>query len=275
MTAVGVLDKVMAILDAFEDGATRLDPAQVAGRVGFSTPTTYRLMKAMGQHRLLDADGRHYRLGTRLLELGSRAHSGVHVRGVALPHMKTLRDQLDETVELQIRTGHRRVPIEMVVGRRTVRTTGEIGVPLPIHVGASSRVLVAWLTEDRAMELAAESAAEWPGRPWDPQVYLARLRAVREQGWEYSDGERDPETSAVSTPVYDREGYVVGALVVSSTMTRLADEAHRRTVIDRLLETARVVSAELGHDTGAIPARAATATPTPISTATHEQETTA
>lgn len=247
MTAVGVLDKVMAILDAFEDGATRLDPAAVAGRVGFSTPTTYRLMKAMSQHRLLDTEGRDYRLGSRLLELGSRARSGVHVRAVALPHMKDLRDRLGETVELQIRTGHRRVPIEMAVGRRTVRTTGEIGVPLPIHIGASSRILVAWLTEDRAMELAVESAREWPGRSWDSDNYRARLRSVREQGWEYSDGERDPETSAVSAPVRDREGYVVAAMVVSSTVTRLADASHRENVIHELLKTAQAVSHELGH----------------------------
>lgn len=247
MTAVGVLDKVMSILDAFEDGATRLDPAEVAGRVGFSTPTTYRLMKAMGQHRLLDAKGREYRLGSRLLELGSRARSGVHVRAVALPHLKALRDRVGETVELQIRTGHRRVPIEMAIGRRTVRTTGEIGVPLPIHIGASSRVLVAWLHEERAMELAAESAAEWPSRAWDASTYRERLRLVREQGWEYSDGERDPETSAVSAPVRDGEGYVVAALVVSSTMTRLADAEHRHVVIDELLQTAQAVSDELGH----------------------------
>lgn len=249
MTAVGVLDKVMAILDAFEDGATRLDPAAVASRVGFSTPTTYRLMKAMSQHRLLDLEDRDYRLGSRLLELGSRARTGVHVRAVAIPHMRALRDALGETVELQIRTGHRRVPIEMAVGRRTVRTTGQIGVPLPIHMGASSRVLIAWLNEERAMELAAESAAEWPGRAWDADTYRSRLRQVRDQGWEYSDGERDPETSAVSAPVHDAEGYVVAALVVSSTMTRLADDTHRAEVIHELRRTARAVSGELGYPT--------------------------
>lgn len=247
MTSVGVLDKVMSILDAFEDGSTRLEPAGVARRVGISTPTAYRLMGAMSQHRLLDVEGRRYRLGSRLLELGSRAHRGVHVRGVALPHMEALRDDLDETVELQIRTGHHRVPVEMAVGRRTVRTAGEIGVPLPIHLGASSRVLVAWLEENLALALAAASAEEMPGRPWDPATYRERLRLVREQGWEYSGGERDPETSAVSAPVRDHNGYVVAALVVSSTLTRLADEVHRADIVQRLLATAAAVSTELGH----------------------------
>ncbi|WP_109473199.1 IclR family transcriptional regulator [Ornithinimicrobium cavernae] len=251
MTSVGVLDKVMAILDAFADGSTRLDPAAVATRVGVSTPTAYRLMGAMAQHRLLDVDGRTYGLGSKLLELGSRAHRGVDVRAAALPHLRHLSTESAETVELQIRTGHRRVPIEMIVGSRTVRTAGELGVPLPVHVGASSRVLLAWLDEEQAMRLARESADELPDHPWDPEQYLTRLRLVREQGWEYSRGERDPETSAVSAPVRDRNGYVVAAVVVSSTLTRLADEAHRTAVIDLVRTAAHAISTDLGHHTDA------------------------
>lgn len=249
MTTVGVLDKVMAILDAFADGSTRLDPGTVAGRVRVSAPTAYRLMGAMAQHRLLDVDGRNYALGSKLLELGSRANRGIDVRAVALPHLRRLSEESAETVELQIRTGHRRVPIEMIVGSRTVRTAGEVGVPLPVHVGASSRVLLAWLDEEQAMRLAQDSADEMPDHPWDRDTYLTRLRHVRQQGWEYSRGERDPETSAVSAPVWDRNGYVAAAVVVSSTLTRLGDGPHRTAVIAQLQEATRAISADLGHHT--------------------------
>lgn len=250
MTSVGVLDKVMAILDAFADGTARMEPPEVAARTGISAPTAYRLMGAMAEHRLLGVDGRGYRLGTRLLQLGARVSEGVEVRALALPHMKELRDATGETVELQILTGHSRVPVEMVVGRRTVRTMGQIGVPLPIHLGASSRILVAWLPEPAALELARRSAADHPGSAWDAQDYRDRLRRVREQGWEFSAGERDPETSAVSVPIRDRHDDVIAALVVSSTATRLADDAHRSAVIEQACAAAAVISAELGRGAG-------------------------
>jgi DNA-binding IclR family transcriptional regulator len=250
VSSVGVLDKVMAILDAFADGTDRLEPPEVAARTGISAPTAYRLMGAMAEHRLLGVEGRGYRLGTRLLQLGARVSEGVEVRALALPHMKELRDATGETVELQILTGHSRVPVEMVVGRRTVRTMGQIGVPLPIHLGASSRVLVAWLDEQAALELAGRSAAEHPGTHWDPQSYRERLRLVREQGWEFSAGERDPETSAVSAPILDRHDDVIAALIVSSTATRLADVAHRSAVIELTCAAADVISTELGRSAG-------------------------
>lgn len=251
MTKVGVLDKVMLILDAFHDGSDSMEPAQMAALVGISPPTAYRLMVAMASHRLLDVEGRRYRLGTRLLHLGVRVSEGMEVRAVALPHLKRLRDAVDETVELQILTGHSRVPVEMAVGRRTVRTMGEIGVPLPIHVGASSRVLVAWLVEEHALILARSSAEESGSTSWDAEEYRERLRKVREQGWEFSAGERDSETSAVSVPIRDWTVDVVAALVVSSTSTRLADEAYRSSVVTQARACAGAISVQLGYPSDA------------------------
>lgn len=66
MSKVGVLDKVMTVLDCFPDEGTRLAPRRVAEMTGMSTPTTYRLMRAMSEHRLLVADGRQYALGPRV-----------------------------------------------------------------------------------------------------------------------------------------------------------------------------------------------------------------
>jgi DNA-binding IclR family transcriptional regulator len=111
-------------------------------------------------------------------------------------------------------------------------------------------VLVAWLDEQAALELAGRSAAEHAGTHWDPQSYRERLRRVREQGWEFSAGERDPETSAVSVPIRDRHDDVITALVVSSTATRLADEAHRSAVIELTCAAANVISTELGRSAG-------------------------
>ncbi|WP_137120375.1 IclR family transcriptional regulator [Segeticoccus rhizosphaerae] len=249
MSGVGVLDKVMAILAAFPDGTTRLEPSEIAERLGISVPTAYRLMAGMAEHRLLAPGRGGYRLGAGLIRLGAKATEGVEARRVALPFMKELRDATGETVELQIRTGYTRVPIEMIVGHRTVRTMGEIGVPLPIHVGASSRVLLAWMDEEEAMALARRSSEENhpAGRPpWSPQAYRRRLRVVRRQGWEFSRGERDPETSAVSVPVFDRIGDVVAAVIVSSTATRFAEEAHRSDAIARARECGSAVSLALG-----------------------------
>jgi len=247
MTKVGVLDKVMAILDTFKDGSQWQEPARVANQVGISDPTAYRLMRAMAEHGLLEADARRFRLGTRLLQLGALVAEGIDAREVARPHMKELRDATGETVELQILVGHNRVPVEMVVGNRAVRAMDLIGVPLPIHIGASSRVLLAWLDRGIAMDLASRSAAAYPEWPWDAQAYEQQLDRVRQQGWEFSGGERDPEMSAVAAPIFGPDGDLVAALVVSGTATRFARETNRSQVIERTCAAAADIASELNR----------------------------
>lgn len=73
-TKVGVLDKAMAVLQAFERGDVALHPKDVAARTGLPLPTVYRLLQALEGHGMLEAnDGSRYRLGIALLRLGWRS----------------------------------------------------------------------------------------------------------------------------------------------------------------------------------------------------------
>src|SRR5207237_3316214 len=74
-SGVGVLDKLMEILDAVESGAGT--PSELVRATGMKRPTLVRMTKALEQHGLLGrADGRRWRLGPRLVSLGTAAVSG-------------------------------------------------------------------------------------------------------------------------------------------------------------------------------------------------------
>ncbi len=158
-TDVGVLDKVMSILALFDDRTDMLEPVAVARATGMSTPTAYRLMKAMTAHGLLTPGPRGYGLGLSLLHLGQLASLRLDIVSVARPHMVALRDECNETVELQVRVGSTRVPVHLETSTRTVRAAAQVGVPLPLHKGASSRPLLAWLPEQEVLTLTRASAA--------------------------------------------------------------------------------------------------------------------
>lgn len=243
-TDVGVLDKVMAILALYDDH-TVLEPAAAARAAGMSTPTAYRLMKAMTAHGLLAPEGRGYRLGLSLLHLGHLANHNLDLVTVARPHMQALRDAVNETVELQVRVGHSRVPVHLEPSTRTVRAAAQVGLPLPVHKGASARPMIAWLPVEEALALARESAAA-AGDELDEAAMRSRLATVRSQGHDIGYGERDAETGAGAAPVFDRSGQVVAILVVSGTRTRFKDATHRKAVVRSLLEAAGATTRDLG-----------------------------
>ncbi len=248
MPPTGVLDKVMAILESFPDGSARLEPRDVAARLEISTPTAYRLMKGMAGHGLLERDAAGYRLGVALLHLGARVADGLDVRQVARPHMQRLRDSTSENAELHQRHGATRVPIEVLTSPLALRPIGQLGVPLPLHVGASASVLLAWLDPDESAELARTShARSTADEEFDVSRFARRLDLVRQQGWAASDGEREAGLASVAAPVRDGTGAVVAAMVVSGPAARLRPSATRRAVVAATTHAADGVSHDLGH----------------------------
>ena len=247
MSDVGVLDKVVAILELFPNGATRLDPRAVSVELGITAPTAYRLMKSMAEHGLLEQEGKGYRLGVTLLHLGSRVADGLEVRHVARAHMEWLRDRTQENAELHLRHGGSRVPIEIVSSRLNLRPMGQVGVPFPLHVGASSKVLLAWLEPDESEALARASHANHrEDRAFDAAGLADQLGTVRGQGWAFSDSEREVGVASVAAPIRDHFGVVVAALVLSAPSVRLLEKPVVDAAIQATVEAAGRVSHGLG-----------------------------
>ena len=248
MSDVGVLDKVMAILQSFTDDVSRVEPRALSAELGLSAPTTYRLMKAMAQHGLLEQDGNAYRLGVTLLHLGARVADDLEVRHVARPCLERLRDRTQENAELHLRHGCSRVPVEVVPSRLNLRTMGQVGVPFPVHVGASAKVLLAWLDADEAEALARESHTRSGEDTEFDAAHLARqLSQVRRQGWASSDGEREVGVASVAAPVRDRFGIVVAALVLAGPSARMMQQPAYDEGVQLTVEAAGRVSRGLGY----------------------------
>ena len=250
LSGVGVLDKVMAVLHVFPDGTTRLEPVQVAVRLGISQPTAYRLMKAMADHGLLERDPAGYRLGVSLLHLGAKVAEGLDVKHAAHPHMVWLRDETGENAELHLRHGHTRVPIDVVASRLNLRPMGQVGIPFPLHVGASAKVLLAWLEPDEVCALTEASLAADPEHhplQFDATDFERALAQTRDRGWAGSDGEREAGVASYAAPVRDRFGVVVAAMVVSGPSTRVMAEPAVGRIVEAVSEAAQRASANLGY----------------------------
>ena len=254
-TKVGVLDKAMAILRVFPRGDAGFGPREIAARTGLSLPTVYRLARALEEHGLLEKEGERFKLGLALLHLGSRAAGGIELRREVMPHLEWLSGRTGENAELHIRREETRVPVELVRSSQNLRPFVEIGEPLPLHLGAGGKVLLAWLPEEEQSSLAAASAARFGGtEAFDADALTKRLRKVRMEGWASSDGERSPGVAAIAAPVFGAGGEVEGALLLSAPSARLPAK-QRRKFVPLVCEAAARASRDLGYDGGLPPSK--------------------
>ena len=208
ITAVGVLDRCVALLDLLADGPRSL--RSLADASGLPRPTAHRLLVALEAHRLVARDpAGSFRLGPRLTELAAVAGPELDLASVAGPVLDRLHQATGESVQLYVRSGEHRLCIAARDAGTGLRDSVPVGALLPLDVGSGGKVLLAWSADG--------------GR----RVPAAELATIRGRGWAASVAEREPGVASVSAPVL-RDEVLLAALCVSGPVSRLGQAPGRK-----------------------------------------------
>ena len=180
-SGVGVLDRVVAILDAVEAGNAR-SLADVTHATGYTRSTTHRLLQAMEAHDLLDYSGaRGYHLGPRFLRLANRALRELPLSDLAHPALTRLSETTGESAQLYVRSVDERVCIDAVESPSELRTIVAVGAALPLTKGSAGKLFLAWATPaDRDRLIGGPGTVDARAtRPADPHGPATRMDRER------------------------------------------------------------------------------------------------
>jgi DNA-binding IclR family transcriptional regulator len=218
-SAVGVLDRAVAILAAVERGARTL--GEIVEVTGLTKTTSHRLIHALEAHGLLLEAGRGaYALGPRIVSLAATALRDLPLRELAHPSLERLARATEESAQLYVVDGDERLCVDVVESERELRTIVEIGTRLPLLKGSAGKVLLAYGSaelRDRLVPIAD-----------DPDGLASQLHTVRRRGWAGSVGEREAGVASVSAPVHGPSGELLAAVSVSGPAQRLGRDRVRR-----------------------------------------------
>ncbi len=215
-------------------------------------PTAHRILAALTGRRYLARDERtrRFRLGPAALELGGRARAVLDLRQAALPVLRRLARETDETALLTVPNSERdrSVCLERVESAQPLRLSVEPGRRLPLHAGASQKALLAFLAEEEIERVAAGSLERLCGATiTDADALRANLAEVRERGWAISFEETNVGVWGVAVPLLDEDGTAVAAVGLAGPSARLSpDEVLDH--LERLRDGAVEIAAPLGLD---------------------------
>ena len=164
-----------------------------------------------------DAPSGPWGLGLTWLRLADARRRQTDLRELALPIMRRIRDDVDETVILCVRRGNRRVNIDYVESTQAIRRVTQHGYETALHIGAAGRALMCGLSNDELGDYFADlaSTSGRAGRLHDVPQFMADLDGVRQKGFAQARGEMTADTAAVSAPVFDHMGNIVAAVTIS------------------------------------------------------------
>jgi DNA-binding IclR family transcriptional regulator len=198
------------------------------------------------EHRLVDRiEPGTYRLGIRLLELGSLVKSRISVRQEALPHMQALHEELGETVNLSVRNDDEVVYIERTSNSSAMmRVVQIIGARAPLHITAVGKLFLAAEGLDKSAEYARRTGLPrfTSNTLTDTDSLVKELEKIRSQGYAFDNEEAEKGVSCIGAGIYNDEGRIVAGLSVSAPSDRL-----NRAWADQVRQTAENISRAIGH----------------------------
>ena len=205
---VSAVERALMILDAFTGKDADLSLKDLSERTGMYKSTLSRLAGTLESRGFLMISGRgRYRLGPALWRLGSIYRRSFRMDDIVRPHLAALVEESGETASFYVPEGSNRLCLFRENSSRSLRHHLEEGAILPTDRGAAGHVIRAWGNgiDDRALE-------------------------VLQAGFAQSDGERDPDISAIAVPVLDRHKQMLGVLTLSGPASRFTSEVRLKTL---------------------------------------------
>jgi len=227
-TGLQAVDRAVAILGCFDADRSDLSVAEIASRLGLNRSTTWRYLNSLSQNGMLtalDNTGR-YALGPGALQLGNAYTSRWRaLSDVATSYLTQLRDLTGETAALHVRHAWSRVVVTQVESRQELhRTYRDIGQPIPMHLGAPSLAILAFLTKQEQRSYYATQHADIPG---DVERALDGLAEIKRQGYAVSKRARTSDIASVAAPILDAAGAAIAAINVTGPADRFTDSSIR------------------------------------------------
>lgn len=230
-------EKTLAILDLFTLDQRAFNVAEIAEQLEQPQSSVYRHLKLLkDKGYIVETHDGQYKIGYRFLKMAKIVRAENNLISIAKPMMIRLGDISKETIILAVRSRYHAVCLENVPSFQPIKVTSEQGGIMPLHCGASSKVLLAHtddlfidgLFEQGLVEKYTEKTIT------DKNKLKQHLQEIKENGYASSVGEIDDGVLAYGVPIFNMDDQIVGSLSIAGPKERMANQ-DKTFYIDQLI----------------------------------------
>jgi DNA-binding IclR family transcriptional regulator len=215
-TVVGRLEAILASFDGCDHA---LGLSEISHRVGLPKSTVHRLANQLCAVGWLERNSGGYRVGLRLLELGSVALQRTGLREIAFKHLHSLALRTGLVVHLGILDHGEVVYLDRVTTTRVSLPT-RVGGREPAYCTALGKVMLAFADPASQASALAGMRRRTEFTVVEPRAIQAALDSARQTGIAYDREEAYKGLGCVASPIRCG-GRVIGALSVTGPIARI------------------------------------------------------
>lgn len=247
---VNTLLKALQILDCFEVHQS-LSLQQLSELTHLNKSRILRFCGTLEANRYLVRDEGNglYGLGPRLLSLGKAYEQRNTLISLSRPILKELAEKTGESASLHIMDGDQRLCLAREEGTFGVRHLIPEGAHLPLYAGAGSKVLLAYAPEKIRRQILQEMPLKKMTSTTitHSRIFEKEFNKIRQKGYAFSAGERDPDAGALAAPVYNHDGNACATLAIAGPLNRFSQKNQEK-YLPFLLDATKRLSIALGYE---------------------------
>ena len=222
---VGVISKVLRILEAIQASPLPLHLRDLSKMTGINKTTAYRFLSHLQREGYLfrDEDG-HYSFGMKLLQLGAGNDHRSTLQETARPALRQLWRETQETVNLAVLDEGMVLYVDVIESPHVFRLASHVGMRRPIYSTALGKALVAFLPEEeRKRVLSIQSFQSLtPHTIANADLLEEELEKTRRRGYAIDEEESVAGARCVSAPVLNYRQEPLAAISVAGPTTRFS-----------------------------------------------------
>ncbi len=225
--AVGVISKVLRILEAIQSSPSALHLRDICAQTQINKTTAYRFLSHLVTEGYLcrDETGK-YSLGIKLLQFGVGGNPRATLLETARPTLRKLWKATQETVNLAVLDEGMVLYVDVIESPHVFRLASKTGMRRPIYSTALGKALAGFLPEEKRRSILdlQEFQALTPHTITTIEQLEKELRKVRQLGYSVDEEESVLGARCVAAPVLNHNHEPIAAVSLSGPSSRVCPD---------------------------------------------------
>ena len=244
--SVQVIERLFLLLEVLAKNGQAMSLKEISEAAELHPSTTHRILNDLTIGRFVERpEAGTYRLGMRLLELGTLVKDRLNVRDLALGPMRELHRLIQQPVNLSVRQGDEIIYIERAYSERSgMQVVRAIGGRAPLHLTSVGKLFLA--SDDIARIRAYATRTGLPSQTRNSLTQLHQLerelQEAQKSGVARDNEELELGVRCIAAGIRDDQGKLVAGLSISAPASRM-DESW----LPKLQSAANEISKALGY----------------------------
>jgi DNA-binding IclR family transcriptional regulator len=241
-------DRVLKVFDLLAQQPDGMTIKEVSETLSFPQSSTSGLIVTMYKEGYLTVDlYKRYKLGPKLIQLGSAAMDSLDISAQGIPSLKKLMEEVQETVFMAVLANSELVYVAKIDSNRSIRTTAQPGQSKPLYCTGLGKVFLTFLPEHTQEKIinTIKFKKFTENTITSKESLKQQLKLYARMGYSIDDEENEEGLFCLAAPIFGVNHIIQAAISVAGPKERMVKQ--KDYIVERLLQTSDKIAKSIGY----------------------------